>query len=99
MIIKKKTCFSECYDGVNGKTYSGTKSTTINGYTCQRWDTNLPHLKNTAASNEDNYPEKSLTEAQNYCRQPADGTYKPWCYTTDPLKRWDYCDIPTCEGK
>lgn len=22
---------------------------------------------------------------------------KPWCYTTDPGKRWEYCDIPMCD--
>merc|ERR1719187_2788019 len=30
----------------------------------------------------------------NYCRNP-DGEPSIWCYTTDPNKRWDYCD-PIC---
>ena len=27
----------------------------------------------------------------NKCADP-DGTDKRWCYTTNPTKRWDYCD-------
>lgn len=31
----------------------------------------------------------------NYCRNP-DGELRPWCFTTDPNKRWEFCDIPRC---
>ncbi|CAG2246886.1 unnamed protein product [Mytilus edulis] len=31
----------------------------------------------------------------NYCRDP-DNTGAPWCYTTDPDERWDYCPVPKC---
>uniref|UniRef100_A0A663MQJ5 Plasminogen n=1 Tax=Athene cunicularia TaxID=194338 RepID=A0A663MQJ5_ATHCN len=31
----------------------------------------------------------------NYCRNP-DGEPRPWCFTTNPTKRWEYCDIPRC---
>lgn len=31
----------------------------------------------------------------NYCRNP-DGEPRPWCFTTDPNKRWEFCDIPRC---
>lgn len=24
------------------------------------------------------------------------GKEKPWCYTTDPNKDWEFCDIPSC---
>jgi hypothetical protein len=27
----------------------------------------------------------------NYCRNP-DGENSIWCYTTDPARRWEYCD-------
>ena len=30
-----------------------------------------------------------------YCR--GDDTYRPWCYTTNQDKRWDYCPIRDCE--
>ena len=34
----------------------------------------------------------------NY-RNPQDHEPKLWCYTTDANKRWEYCDIPNCQGK
>jgi hypothetical protein len=37
----------------------------------------------------------SLDDSLNNCRNP-DGSGKPWCYTMDPKKRWEYCDIPMC---
>ena len=34
----------------------------------------------------------------NYCRNPAQcAGSSPWCYTTDPDKRWEYCEIPKCD--
>lgn len=39
------------------------------------------------------FPEKDLK--MNYCRNP-DGEPRPWCFTTSPTKRWEYCDIPRC---
>ena len=34
----------------------------------------------------------------NYCRNP-DGEPKPWCYTTDPNVRFEFCDVPFCDEK
>lgn len=31
----------------------------------------------------------------NYCRNP-DGDEGPWCYTTDPSVRWEYCNLKRC---
>ena len=31
----------------------------------------------------------------NHCRNP-DNERMPWCYTTDPDTRWEYCKVPTC---
>ena len=28
----------------------------------------------------------------NYCRAADPSDPKPWCYTTDPYVRWEYCD-------
>ena len=34
----------------------------------------------------------------NYCRNPDDEPCGPWCYTQDPAKRWEYCDVEMCSG-
>ena len=34
---------------------------------------------------------------KNFCRNP-DKEKRPWCYTTDPKKRWEYCSVPKCGG-
>ena len=33
----------------------------------------------------------------NFCRNPDGEPKGPWCYTTDPDERWEYCDIPGCD--
>ncbi|KAI8502563.1 hypothetical protein Bbelb_192650, partial [Branchiostoma belcheri] len=73
----------------NGSTYRGTVNTTQSGLTCQRWDSQSPHVHNTTVS----YPLAGLHE--NYCRNP-DGASRPWCYTTNPDVTREYCDISTC---
>ena len=32
---------------------------------------------------------------RNYCRNPDSGK-QPWCYTTDPCVRWEYCNLTQC---
>lgn len=45
------------------------------------------------------FPEDTMTESGNYCRNPDDDTGGPWCYSKDVGVTWDYCDIPQCIGK
>ena len=45
-------------------------------------------------------PDGSLIDAVNYCRNPTSKKGDlPWCYTTDPDQKWDYCDVPMCPGE
>ena len=37
------------------------------------------------------------TGDHNFCRNP-DGGVRVWCYTTDPEMRWEFCDVPFCDG-
>lgn len=73
----------ECRRSRPGYDYTGKVNVTQSGRTCQAWILQTPH----------NHPYTSLPE--NYCRNPG-VTPNPWCYTTDPNKRWDYCVIPYC---
>uniref|UniRef100_A0A8D0EAB2 Plasminogen n=1 Tax=Salvator merianae TaxID=96440 RepID=A0A8D0EAB2_SALMN len=79
----------QCLDG-KGDNYRGKVSVTVSGTPCQAWTSQDPHKH---ARTPENYPCKGLEE--NYCRNP-DGETTPWCYTTDPQKRWEYCTIPSC---
>ena len=72
----------------------------MSGFTCQRWDTDHPHtVDNAYKNNPHRLPELSLTGAENYCRQPDDIKYTPWCYSTNENEEWEYCFANDCEGK
>ena len=38
----------------------------------------------------------ALLSGQIACLMTETGK-KPWCYTTNPKKRWEFCDIPMCK--
>ncbi|XP_009920512.1 plasminogen [Haliaeetus albicilla] len=82
-------CEVECMH-CSGENYQGVVATTVSGLECQRWDSQQPHSHGYLP---ENFPEKDLK--MNYCRNP-DGEPQPWCFTTSPTKRWEYCDIPRC---
>ena len=80
----------DCADGKGG-CYRGIESKTESGRTCQRWDSQSPHSHELT-------PEKNPYNGleENYCRNPDNET-KPWCYTTDSNKRFEYCNVKSCE--
>ena len=87
----------ECTLTEDGSEYNGTIGKTISGNTCQRWDTDLPHVRNSdIVQDMNNFPEATLAEVVNYCRQSS-AAARPWCYTTNPSVRWEYCNIPRCK--
>merc|ERR1719167_9602 len=58
-------------------------NSTVSGRVCQFWSSTSPHAH-------------TYTHlGGNYCRNP-DGFKQPWCYTTDPGKRWELCPDLTC---
>jgi len=74
----------------------GTESVTKSGTQCQKWSSNSPHSVPSKYT-DDTFPDGSREAASNYCRNP-DSSYTegPWCYTVDPNKNWEMCDIPLC---
>ncbi|XP_072512606.1 plasminogen [Salminus brasiliensis] len=84
-IVPQLTCITG-----DGSTYRGTVAVTESGKTCQTWASQFPHKHSRTP---DNYPCKGLE--QNFCRNP-DTERRPWCYTTDPETRWEYCNVPSC---
>ena len=78
-----------------GTLYKGIKKITKSGRVCQRWDSQIPHAH--PAYPMDNFPDATLLEAANYCRNPDMKLgVGPWCYTNDPDLPWESCDIPYC---
>ncbi|XP_028409307.1 SCO-spondin-like [Dendronephthya gigantea] len=75
---------------LNGSSYHGNISVTVSGIPCQSWTEQCPHRHTMNTT----YPE--LNQAKNYCRNPKNSGRRPWCFTTDRKKRWEYCDIPNC---
>merc|ERR1712142_69366 len=75
-----------------GRSYRGTRSFTREKKTCQKWNVQIPHGHKITPGN---YKDSGLDE--NYCRNPTNAKNGPWCYTTDPDQRWDYC-FETCIG-
>lgn len=90
----RQTSGIECYNETSIK-YDGLISTTFEGRSCQRWDSQYPHKHN--RNNISNFPESSLSDVANFCRDP-DHEGMPWCYTTDPDVRWQFCGITKCPG-
>ena len=65
-------------------------SITESGKVCQKWVSQQPHLHPITPF------DRPELEGNNYCRNPDARGSRPWCYTTDPGTRWEYCDIPAC---
>ncbi|XP_063681522.1 plasminogen-like [Bolinopsis microptera] len=89
-IIPHKTCYLG-----DGTGYRGNVNVTARGDTCQSWSHQLPHYHSRTSQN---YPNSGLGD-HNFCRNP-DFEALPWCYTTDPDLRFDYCsNIEKCPGE
>lgn len=76
-----------CKRSTLGWEYASTTSVTVSNRNCQRWKDSSPHGHSFTAS---------LGDQGNYCRNPDREPNGPWCLTTDPAKRWEYCDIQKC---
>ncbi|XP_033114192.1 uncharacterized protein LOC117114612 [Anneissia japonica] len=80
---------SECSRSQSYSDYRGLVSITENGNVCQKWTSQSPHTHSYAPSNAD---DNGIGD-HNLCRNTGSGD-RPWCYTTDPDTRWEYCDVP-----
>ncbi|KAJ8308117.1 hypothetical protein KUTeg_012991 [Tegillarca granosa] len=75
-----------CSGTESGIDFNGHINITESGKVCQRWDVDVPYK----------HTHHRLDTEDNYCRNIGDKD-RPWCYTTDPATKWEYCDIPQCE--
>ena len=66
-----------------GSEYRGNISVTMDGVTCLAWASQTPHPHET--TDPDLFPDDTLEEAQNFCRNPDGSSFGPWCYTMDHI--------------
>ena len=83
---------ADCKTDVQGADYRGTRAVTEGGYTCQAWSSQAPHAHTYTA---DDHPNAGLGD-HNYCRNPDGSQSRPWCYTTDPDREYQLCDMFLC---
>ena len=85
-----------CRDTAIGNTYRGRHFRTKTGILCQRWDQQSPHQH--PFTNTSMFPDPSMDELSNYCRNPDQSSDGPWCFTMDPAIERQSCGIPMCSG-
>lgn len=86
---------TQCKRTQLGTEYSGAIAVTKSGRSCQRWDTQAPH--NHSYTNSQQFPEDTLSEVSNFCRNPDNSPDGPWCLTLDPNMKRESCRVPLCD--
>merc|ERR1719253_2368940 len=77
-------------DTDEGITYRGLVTSTVSGRTCQNWLDEKPHKVGIKPN------KKNGLGNHNFCRNPDDSFEKPWCFTMDPTKEKEECEVPVC---
>ncbi|KAG8007719.1 Hepatocyte growth factor-like protein [Nibea albiflora] len=88
-LYEKKVYVRKCIVS-KGEDYRGKVFTTRSGLTCQQWWSKFPHDHRWT-------PTATNGLELNYCRNPDGDRIGPWCYTTDPERRYESCNIPQCK--
>ena len=44
------------------------------------------------------FPDYTIAMAEMFCRDPDGVKGAPWCFTTDPDRKWEFCDVRECFG-
>ena len=91
--FSERTLVADCRPTYLGTTYKGTRSRTVSGHICHRWDATTPYSHGFTA---EDFPDDSLSDANNYCRNPDGDPDGPWCYTIDPDIGRETCGIQLC---
>lgn len=79
-----------------GEEYEGKRDITKSGLRCQSWNTQIPHSHR--YFDVSRFPDQTLQEAENFCRNPDKRADGPWCYTTDPNTETESCGVVHCTG-
>ena len=88
---------ASCTTTASGAAYVGTMATTNAGVHCQRWDDQVYHISN--YTDDADFPDDTVADAADFCRNPRGDKSAPWCYTLRPDLEWDFCDVEQCGGE
>ncbi|XP_076390589.1 uncharacterized protein LOC100884062 [Megachile rotundata] len=91
-----RTDLMKCKLTQKGMEYRGSIARTVGDVRCQNWDSEEPIHEVSGDIRDQDFPERSMKAAKNYCRNPTGDIKGPWCYTLDPSLIDDVCDIPLC---
>ena len=79
-----------------GQEYAGDLAVTFTRATCVKWS---DVLSSSSSLNDGNlFPDASVADAENFCRNPDKKGSGPWCYTS-LSGDWESCGIIMCEGR
>ena len=89
---------SDCTWTFAGDEYRGHYALTVTARSCRMWSDVKDSKDQSVMFTDEHFPEQSIDEAYNFCRNPNASKSGSWCYTTDPRMEWEYCPIPSCQG-
>ena len=57
----------------------------------------IPDLVDCVCASEKQAPKSGLADGDGKCCRNPDGKPAAWCYTENLMKRWESCDVQTCD--
>ena len=96
-----------CMWSTTGHEYSGKTANTCTGTKCVPWSRSMHKLRQMLNIKYDKggtwgilniFPDRSLAEASNYCRNPSNDACGPWCYTSLVDDSKGHCCVPECSA-
>ena len=78
-----------------GREYRGNISVAQDHNKCQAWASQTPRQHE--MTDRDLFPDHTIEEAQNFCRNPDGDPLGPWCYTMKRSRK-ERCIVPYCDS-
>ena len=88
-----------CRPDLTGWEYRGSINLTVTGKKCAEWNEVEPESDDEEALNPAAFPEVSLKEAKNFCRNPEATAFSPWCFLDKDKDEKEPCFVPLCNDR
>ncbi|KAK6624036.1 hypothetical protein RUM44_010894 [Polyplax serrata] len=96
--FSKEYCHSQllepktCKDVGTGSDYMGQLNETRSKRGCKPWSSVMDEVIHI-----NDFPDSSVKDASNFCRNPTNSITGCWCYTDDPTVPMDLCAVNDCD--